>query len=541
MRYLSFCLYWVWIVFLAGCGGSSSSSLVSEPSSSSTETTTLKLGGVVTYDFIPAQESHIGLDYEATEIRPVRGAVVELLGADGGVLAESLTDAEGRYSFQVAPNTLVQVRVKAQLKQTRVPSWNVKVTDNTNKNRVYALDGGLVLSGSQNSSRNLHAASGWAHGSYSTTRAAGPFAILDAVYLGLQRIIDVNGQLNFPPLELRWSVNNTTAFNPEGDYSTGEIGTSAFVGDAIYLLGAENVDTDEFDSHVILHEWAHYFEKNLSRTDSIGGMHQYGDHLDMRVAMSEGFSNAFAAMLLDDERYRDSGGPQQSQGYSFNVGDTNHSSKGWYNESSIESIFFNYYLSGNGKTADDFSPLITVLTSPSYIRAPGLTSIFLFAEKWTSLFPQQRNLIEGLLEQQAIHAIDQYALNETNDAGYAGVLPVYKPLFADAVPVNACTTARFGRDNKLGVSQFFRLDISRADFYDFRVSYSGAGPAESNPDFKIRLRGDEISRSDSDLANQEAKTVYLVPDEYILEIYDRNNISPSRPGLYTSCFNVQVN
>src|SRR5690606_40072898 len=54
----------------------------------------------------------------------------------------------------------------------------------------------------------------------------------------------------------------------------------AFVGDVIYLLGAENVDTDEFDTHVILHEWAHYFEKALSRTDTIGGMHQYADYLD---------------------------------------------------------------------------------------------------------------------------------------------------------------------------------------------------------------------------------------------------------------------
>src|SRR5690554_4224428 len=427
MRYMLFCQYWVWIFLLAACGGSSSNSLISNISSSSSEIASVKLSGVVTYDFIPAHESHIGLNYEASQIRPVRGAVIELLSADGRILAESSTDINGGYDFQVAPDTQLQVRVKAQLKQTGLPGWNVKVTDNTRNNRMYALDGGLVSSGGQDSFRNLHAASGWANGAYSSPRAAGPFAILDAVYLGLQGIIEVNSDVSFPSLELRWSVNNTTAVHPEGDFSTGEIGTSAFVGDVIYLLGAENVDTDEFDTHVILHEWAHYFEKALSRTDTIGGMHQYADYLDMRVALSEGFSNAFAAMLLDDERYRDSGGPQQSQGYSFNVGDTNHSSKGWYNESSIESIFFNYYLSGNGKTADDFSPLITVLTSPSYIRAPGLTSIFLFAEKWTSLFPQQRNLIEGLLEQQAIHAIDQYALNETNDAGYAGVLPVYKP------------------------------------------------------------------------------------------------------------------
>lgn len=541
MRYLLFCQYWVWIFLLAACGGSSSNSLISNISSNSSEIASVKLSGVVTYDFIPAHESHIGLNYEASQIRPVRGAVVELLDADGRILAESLTDINGGYDFQVAPDTQVRVRVKAQLKQARLPSWNVKVTDNTRNNRMYALDGGLVSSGGQDSFRNLHAASGWANGAYSSPRAAGPFAILDAVYLGLQGIIEVNSDVSFPPLELRWSVNNTTAVHPEGDFSTGEIGTSAFVGDVIYLLGAENVDTDEFDTHVILHEWAHYFEKALSRTDTIGGMHQYADYLDMRVALSEGFSNALSAMLLNDEHYRDSGGAQQRRGYTFDVSETNHPVKGWYNESSIESIFFNYYRSDNGKAADDFASLISVLMDASYISAQSLTSIFLFAERWKALFPEQVNLIESLLVQQDINAFDQYALTEINDAGYAGLLPVYKTLYADGIPVSACSTARFGKGNKVGVYQFFRLQITRAGQYTLAASRNSGDLIDTNPDFKVYRRGTEVSKSASETLNQEIKTIYLTPDEYILELYDRNNTDPTHQGVHTTCFSVQVN
>src|SRR5690554_796819 len=541
MRYMLFCQYWVWIFLLAACGGSSSNSLISNISSSSSEIASVKLSGVVTYDFIPAHESHIGLNYEASQIRPVRGAVIELLSADGRILAESSTDINGGYDFQVAPDTQLQVRVKAQLKQTGLPGWNVKVTDNTRNNQMYALDGGLVSSGGQDSFRNLHAAYGWVNGAYSSSRAAGPFAILDAVYLGLQGIVEVNSDVSFPPLELRWSVNNTTAAHPQGDFSTGEIGTSAFVGDVIYLLGAENIDTDEFDTHVILHEWAHYFEKALSRTDTIGGMHQYTDYLDMRVALSEGFSNAFSAMLLNDEHYRDSGGPRQRRGYTFDVSETNHPVKGWYNESSIESIFFNYYRSDNGKTADDFAPLISVLMDASYISAQSLTSIFLFSERWKALFPTQINVIESLLVQQDINAFDQYALTEINDAGYAGLLPVYKTLYADAIPVSACSTARFGKGNKVGVYQFFRLQITRAGQYTLAASRNSGDLIDTNPDFKVYRRGTEVSKSASETLNQEIKTIYLTPDEYILELYDRNNTDPTHQGVHTTCFSVQVN
>jgi len=94
----------------------------------------------------------------------------------------------------------------------------------------------------------------------------------------------VDPTIEFPALELRWSVENKTQL---GNRALGQIGTSAYFpeedGGVIYLLGEEGRDTDEYDQHVILHEWGHYFEHQLSRSDSIGGLHSLNDRLDARV------------------------------------------------------------------------------------------------------------------------------------------------------------------------------------------------------------------------------------------------------------------
>jgi hypothetical protein len=40
----------------------------------------------------------------------------------------------------------------------------------------------------------------------------------------------------------------------------------------LFIYGDEDLDTDEYDDHV-LHEWGHHYEDKFSRSDSIGGEH----------------------------------------------------------------------------------------------------------------------------------------------------------------------------------------------------------------------------------------------------------------------------
>ncbi|HTF84804.1 MAG TPA: hypothetical protein VL987_09480 [Cellvibrio sp.] len=517
------------MLLLGACGGGGGGG-------SSTPDNSVTVSGTVTYEFIPHNEDFIGLDYSAIETRPVRGAVVELVDSTNTPVAITVTDDNGFYSAAVEANTVLRVQVKAQLQRNQAPSWNMTVNDNTNNNRLYALVGSEASVGDSDSQRNLHAPSGWNSGNYATSRPAAPFAILDAVYTSLQQFVDAGYSGNFPPLQLHWSVNNNTA---DGDLTRGEIGTSFYFDNEIYILGSVDEDTDEFDSHVVVHEWGHYIEDALGRSDSIGGPHQYGDYLDMRVAFSEGFSNAFAAMMLDDAIYRDSSGFNQSNGFMYDVREKNHPAQGWYSEASVESVLYNYFLSGTNKTAKDFSPILSTLTDSSYYNADSLITIFLFAERLIARYPAHRSALEGLLDEQDINSINQYADNETNSGNNSINLPVYKNLSIGGASTSVCSTSEHTDYNKLGVNQFLRLSITQSGNYIVRIERSGGDfVTQSDPDFFIHSRGEIIHEGASSANDVELQTVDLDTGNYIVEIIDYANVG--RSSSVTTCFNVFI-
>lgn len=424
----SACLLIVWCCTLVvSCGGDSAKpSPMTSSLAGSSSTSFITLGGQVTYDYVPHNLNKIGLNYSESSVRPARGLVVELLDSDNFALASANTDNLGNYSFNnVELNKPVKIRAKAQLLRSTLAIWNFKVTDNTNGNNLYAMDGALIKANESAAVRNLHAASGWAGASYTQPRTAAPFAIIDSIFDRLERIVVVNQDLVFSPLELRWSVKNKTA---EGNLALGEIGTSFYSDSAIYILGDENNDTDEYDRHVILHEWAHYLELELFRSDSMGGDHSYGDKLDMRVAMSEGFASAFSAMILDDPDYRDVSGPQQRQGFSDDVSRKSHIVRGWYSEASIQSVIYNFYVGDNGRETRNFGDIFNVFNSANYVSNVAMTSIYLFANELRAIAPSQSAYFNYLLGEQNIEITNAVGEGESNSGGYAGSLPIYKIL-----------------------------------------------------------------------------------------------------------------
>ena len=120
--------------------------------------------------------------------------------------------------------------------------------------------------------------------------------ILDTVYQGRRPCSGVAPNTNFPALDRRLGRQQSgrRTFFDGGDASQ-----------HIALLADLTEDTDEFDQHVIAHEFGHYIEYNFSRADNIGGSHGLGDKLDPRVAFGEGFGYAFAAIVLNDPVARD--------------------------------------------------------------------------------------------------------------------------------------------------------------------------------------------------------------------------------------------
>lgn len=522
-----------------------SSSITSTPESSipgsSTATSSLPgvitLSGKVTYDFVPHNDNQFGLNYPATTISAGRGLLIELIDSNNLVLATTTSDNLGNYSFSVENNKLVKVRVKAQLLRAQAPAWNFKVTDNTNGNSLYAMDGSLVAANDATAVRNLHAASGWTGTGYTQPRVAAPFAILDSVLLGVEKVMAAGNNIDFPVLELRWSPNNKAA---DGDLALGEIGTSFYSGSAIYILGDENNDTDEYDRHVILHEWGHYLESDFSRSDSIGGDHVYGDKLDMRVAMSEGFANAFSAMMLDDPNYRDASGLQQADGFTNNVSRKNHTVRGWYSEASVQSVLYNFYTSNNGKPARDFTDIFKTLNSTGYATNTAMTSIYVFADALRNLAPTQVTNLNTLLMEQNIETTDAFGVNESNSGGYTGTLPIYKPLPLNNSPVNVCSTNRFGAYNKLAVAQFLLLEVASAGTYQISVQEGVDDSGDSDPDIYIYRRGNLLDFAEGTQVDQESLSRFLSVGTYVLELVDDRAMDMENTNEITACFDVRA-
>ncbi|WP_086929452.1 hypothetical protein [Agarilytica rhodophyticola] len=505
------------------------------------------ISGNITFDMIP-HLSNGGLDYNNINVSPIRGATVQLLNSDNTVVAQTSSDAMGNYSLGVTMNTNVRVRVLAALQRFGSgPSWDFRVTDNTQGNALYAMDGGLQSSGTSGSTRNLHASSGWDGASYSGERVSAPFAILDAVYEAVQTVLDVAPQTDFVASELRWSVNNIAV---SGNLEQGLIGTSFYSTNlnSMYILGDENNDTDEHDKSVIQHEWGHYLEDNLSRSDSIGGMHTFNDSLDMRLVFGEGFANAFSGIVSNQEFYSDSRGNSQQLGFRFSLEENTFNNNpnappGWFNENSIGKIVFDL-ADANDDGVDSlslgFGPIYQALSSSEYINNSALTSIYLFIETLKSNSDANvQAAIDTLVQNEQIFGTDRYGTNETNDGPgvMSLVLPIYSVLTVGST-INVCTNNRQNEFNGVDVRRFIRVEIPSAGIYRFSAETT-VGTGNRNPTMRLIRNGNFVGIFNNSTSSSEAGNVSLSAGEHIIEVFDELNVDGDDGGG-SACFDIRV-
>ncbi|MCW9055411.1 MAG: hypothetical protein OQK47_02210 [Gammaproteobacteria bacterium] len=501
------------------------------------------ISGGVTFDRVPVQLG-VGLDYGSIDnTAPVRGAIVEAIC--NSVIDSVTTDAAGHYSLTVPGDTSgMFLRVKAQMLQTGTPSWDFQVVDNTSGQALYSMDGGIFDSGTVSSTRNLHAQSGWTGSNYGSVRVAAPFAILDSVYKIKQKILAVDANTNFPALKLNWSINNNLI---AGNPAFGQIGSSYYNGTDIYILGDEDSDTDEYDEHIIVHEWGHYFEDKFSRSDSIGGFHALNDYLDMRVAFGEGFGNAFSAMMLDDPVYKDSQDALQAAVFDFNIESDNCSPKGWYSECSVQEILYDIYDSAND-AADTlslgFTPIYNVLINEQKTTS-ALTSIFPFVTALKTYYSDpDLTYINNLVSSHVINSasINEFGTTETNSASSANVIPIYTPISPNQTSATLCTTDDFAqvysapdRDNfnKLTSTRFLKFTVT-APNSSYTVTANHVSGANSPG---LGLYGSNGWIKDS--LGSSLDTGVLTPGVYTIESYDVQVSSSTNPAA-SACYTIRV-
>ncbi len=503
---------------------------------------TVVISGIATFTSVPYSTSSGALLYSGASNKPARAITVQAVSGCT-VVASAVTNEQGAYSLTVPSNTNVFVRMRAQmLNTTGSAKWNVAVRDNTAGEALWVVDGTASSSGSTNSTRAINAASGWNGVSYTSFRGAAPFAILDTVYSGIQRITGVQSNAQFPPLTMYWSPNNTTA---QGNTAIGEIGTSFFtaffsgntIERAIYILGKQDNDTDEYDSPIVAHEFGHYVQSAFSTNQSMGGQHSPLDKLDMTLAFSEGWGYGWAGMVLNNPINTDSFGPRQGNGVTSNLSRAPADAQvGWYREDSIETVLYQFF------TSQGFAPIWAALTGPMKNSQDALATIFSFASAVRDAGNAAvSSALNALLSAQNIFTgtgANQWGAGETNNGGSASNLPIYTTLSLNTpTPVcfiNANVKAEDKAPNKLGTWRYFRINLPSAGNRTITASF----PQGRDLDFDVLQNREILAIADSTVATSETATLPLAAGEVIIRVSDYVTNSPlTAPNCATLTIN----
>lgn len=519
------------VASVTACGGGGGGGGSTPPPPGPAVQTTVT--GTATFESVPNNSTTAALEYASATFQPIRGATVELVSGTT-TLTTGVTDASGAYSLgPVTTNGPVFVRVRAELKRTAATggTYDFSVRDNTSGNAMYVLDSPAFTPASANESRSVSAASGWGGTSYTGTRAAGPFAILDVAYRTTQKVLSVAPNQVFPQLTMYWSPNNRPA-SGGGGIPAGNIGTSFFSNSggtrALYLLGAANTDTDEYDTHVVAHEWGHFFQNALSRDDSVGGPHTGGDKLDMRVAFSEGWGNAWSGMALGSPLYADSNGSQQAGGFVIDVSQRPSTNLGWFSEDTVQYLMYTWHQSGS----IGFGPIFSALTG-ALRTSSVLSAIHNFSTQLKLAAPGGASVVNTTLGDQLINATDEFGTGETNNGGVALSLPIYNNWVNNTTQY--CVTSAAGTVNKIGQFKYVRLNFSGTR----TITVTAVSPATAtDPDIELVKSDGSVAISEGVVVNSETLTTALPAGIHTLVFTDFNLQSGASTGQ--RCFTVNV-
>ncbi|WP_101759527.1 hypothetical protein [Oceanicoccus sp. KOV_DT_Chl] len=536
--------------------------------------------GSIAYQRVPLTRS--GLDYNNIIDLPARGLIVEAVDANNGscsedVVAATLSNGRGEYGLNVPVNQAVCIQVRAQLyrgNNNSGASWNIQLTDNTQDNAPYYLIDDRVATPDNLSERHLLAAAGTENlaSDYTQTRAAAPFAILDVACEAIDTLLTVDSNIELPLLYVHWSKNNTVAKASddksldEGDIGgaffkqsqTTQNGTTVSVINQIYLLGDEDSNTDEYDPHVITHEFAHYISANFGRYDARGGSHILGQRLDMRLAFEEGWADAFSAIALDSasidivedaSNYRDSSGINQSRTFRFNLDANNKSGRGWYSEASVYSILYNLFDDSNDGVNDQvslgFVPLFETLTSSALKQSDAFISLYPFINRLKATRSEDYS-IDTLLADQDFESINSdFGIEEdptNNDiSNNDDIVAVYSELLISQV-LTLCSTDQYGLENKLANYQFAYFNATQNKTYAFTVTPVSDGSATDNGKGSIEIYRRGVLQAYHAADNYGESLDFSVPlsGVYTIALAHADNVDSDLPSPGRYCFELRV-
>lgn len=550
------------------------------------------VSGKVEYEQPPPNTLCRGYDFNAVVNKPVRRVPVQLLDASNNVLGATTSLDDGTFSFSnIAANTDVRVRIRAELEENGTPGWDVEVRDNTSdtsrpleQRPIYVVQWPLFNTGANDiAAPPAVATTGWGGSSYTGTRAAAPFAILDTILDAVILITSTDPNVDMGELDVFWSVNNT--ITGERDFAAGELPTTFFssnpdgdlvrnpslflAGDAEGRLPTSSIDTDEFDRGTIAHEWGHFFEDELSRSDSIGGRHTLPGTVEPRVAFGEGWGYAIAGIASGSPQICDTFAPASS-GLEYNVETPAAGfigTRGFFNEVSITTFLYDLWDTnddGLDNSSIGFAPIYNTMVGPQ-ANTEAFTTIFSFAaELRPMLNATDRAFVDTLLNRENIDAasVDIWGDGQTTvPAGSRDLVPVYTVLPTNGSMVQVCANSDFaqGQDgNKPGEWRYLRFTTTSANAWTIVASANPVppptndvpGPADppaqdrSDPDLWLYRDGQLLGIGGSGDADSETfPTGTLSPDTYVVALQEWRYEDPDIASDFPTqvCFDISMN
>ncbi|WP_157695688.1 hypothetical protein [Caballeronia hypogeia] len=517
--------------------------------------------GSLSYEFVPTaiQKAADGtfngkLDYANTEKRPVRHALVEAVSEDGkSVLAKTYSSETGGYSMKLPGGTRAYVRVTAQVSDgpESAPDYLVKARDNTapeyavspNTAPLYSMRGGVFETPQLGKTQvDLNAASGWTGKGYGAPRTAAPFAMLDQMVTAAQKMRATAPEVKLPLLNVFWSINNRPSGGELNDPAKGLLSATHHTitdnTEALYIKGAENVDTDEYDSSVVLHEFGHYVESSVSRSDNMGGSHSVGEALEIGTAFSEAWGNAFSSMVRDSPYLANTNGPLQAQtGYVLSFDEPPKiANQFWFDEMWLSRTLFQAY-----KSPDiGFAPIYRAMLGGQKVT-PAIASIFSFATVLRpGLSDAGKTKLDQLLADIKVtsgNTLDAWgtatAANDLTAALKPAVVPIYLPL-TPGTSGTSCSSVFAGTPNKLGNRGQIRLTVPAVGQY--RITAASA-PNETKPanDYTMRLvlRGKPINPTAGDDTPNGFVATFPLPEagDYVATVFPEKNMDMADPAI----------
>ncbi len=514
--------------------------------------------GTVSFDRLLHNITTNAWDTSHVQQRPSREILVELVAGDS-VINSTFTDIYGTYKFPLPSYVnypTVRVRASATLRSDI--KWLVDVRKNTDYNNdtkqypLYSIESDIIDLEKATLLTEEDIVSEAAFRAWlsmlvidintdSTSRDAAPFAILDTTYTILQHLNNEwDPSAIFPDLTVYWSKNNTAE---EGNFNEGKISAAHYKRSerAIVLKGDINNDADEYDEMLIGHEFGHFFQSVFSRDHSVGGIHTFSDHLNMSVAFSEGFATAFAGMALKQSVYRD--GSLQG-GFHVDLENNTIDTVGWYNETSVASLLYDLYDSTNenvDNTSLGIAPILNTMRNEIPSQS-AKTSIFSFMTGLYQIEPEIEPELENLLLNQQIspYELDAYGSTETNNAGVASLLPIYKNITVNGNSVTVCSIDDFMtyeyNANKLGARQYLRFSVDEDTASEVHNIYV-EGDFGRDPEVSIYYQGEQLNSARNPNGANELLILSLDRGEYVIEIGDFFNLTIP---LGETCFTVSI-